>query len=282
MDINLPKVRIPKDQQDSHSQRLMKVCDLWDQDFTDDQIKRAKRAYYGSCSYVDDCIGRLLETLQDAGLADNTIVVFSGDHGDMLGERGLWYKMSYFESSVRVPMLVNYPKWFTPKTVSNNVSTLDILPTLCDLVGTKPAPYLPMDGLSLMPHLKGEEGHDTVFAEYTGEGTVRPLFMIRRGAWKYITCPADEPQLFNLERDPQELDNLARFARGVEPETDEQKEAKAMFEKFDAEASAKWDYASITKQVFHSQRTRRVVWEALKVGAFTSWDHDPIDDGRQK
>lgn len=283
-DIALPKVRMAKEDLDTHSQRLMKVCDLWDQDFTDDQIKRAKRAYYGSVSYVDDCIGKLLATLDDAGLAENTIVIFSGDHGDMLGERGLWYKMSYFESSVRVPLLVNYPKWFTPRRVSQNVSTLDLLPTICDLIGTKPAPFLPMDGVSMLPHLRGENGPqtpDTVYAEYTGEGTVRPMMMIRRGPWKYITCPADKPQLYNLARDPHELDNLARFA-SEDAQTDEEKEAKAVFEKYDAEAKQRWDFDSITAMVLQSQRSRRVVWDALKLGSFTSWDFDPVDDGRQK
>lgn len=261
----------------------MRVCDLWDQEFSDDQIKRARRAYYGSVSYVDDCVGRLLETLEEAGLADNTIIIFSGDHGDMLGERGLWYKMSYFESSVRVPMLVNYPQWFQPHRVSQNVSTLDLLPTICDLIGTKPAPFLPMDGVSMMPHLQGKEGGDTVFAEYTGEGTVRPMMMIRRGSWKYITCPADEPQLYNLAKDPLEVDNLARFGSGkVEPQTEDEKEAKSVFEAFDAEAKAKWDFDTITAQVLQSQRSRRVVWDALKEGAFTSWDFDPMDDGRTK
>jgi choline-sulfatase len=281
VDIALPKVRMPKEELDSHSKRLMRVCDLWDQDFTDEQIKRAKRAYYGSVSYVDDCIGKLLETLEEAGLADNTIVIFSGDHGDMLGERGLWYKMSYFESSVRVPLLVNYPQQFAPHRVSQNVSTLDILPTICDLIGTKPAPYLPMDGISMMPHLLQQPGHDTVFAEYTGEGTIRPMMMIRRGPWKYINCPADEPQLFNLQRDPDELDNLARF-RKIQPQTAEDEEAKAIFEEYDAEARAKWDFETITQEVITSQRRRRLVWDALKQGTFTSWDHDPIDDGRTK
>jgi choline-sulfatase len=281
VDIDLPKVRIPKEQLDTHSQRLMRVCDLWDQDFTDEQIKQAKRAYYGSVSYVDDCIGRLLETLEEAGLADDTIIIFSGDHGDMLGERGLWYKMSYFESSVRVPLLVNYPKLFEPHRVTKNVSTLDILPTICDLIGTKPAALLPMDGVSMLPHLKNEEGHDTVYAEYTGEGTVRPMMMIRRGPWKYITCPADEPQLYHLQRDPLEVDNLARF-RKIEPKTPEEEEAKAVFEEYDAEAKAKWDFDAITTQVLQSQRSRRVVWDALKLGTFTSWDFDPIDDGRMK
>lgn len=90
MDIELPKVSIPQEEQDSHSKRLLKVCDLWGKKFSDEQIKKARRAYYGAVSYVDDCIGQLLQVLKDCQLDDNTIVVFSGDHGDMLGERGLW------------------------------------------------------------------------------------------------------------------------------------------------------------------------------------------------
>ncbi|KAJ0385998.1 hypothetical protein COL922a_005261 [Colletotrichum nupharicola] len=278
VDIALPKVRIPKEEQDPHSKRLMKVCDLWDYDFTDDQIKRARRAYYGAVSYVDDCVGRLLSVLKKCGLEDDTIIVFSGDHGDMLGERGLWYKMSYFESSVRVPLFVRHPKQFEPRRVTKNVSTLDILPTLCDLVGTKPLPGLPMDGVSLLPHLQGREGHDKVYAEYTGEGTVSPLMMIREGPWKYIYCPADGTQLFNLEHDPLELVNLAS---GKAPKAIEAK-AKAKLEEYATETKGKWDFDAITEEVLQSQRKRRLVWSALTKGAFTSWDHNPEDDGRTK
>ncbi|KAI1739143.1 choline-sulfatase [Xylaria scruposa] len=282
VDITLPKVNIPKEQQDAHSKRLMKVCDLWDQDFTEDQVKRARRAYYGAVSYVDDCIGRILTTLKQCRLDQNTIVVFSGDHGDMLGERGLWYKMSYFESSVRVPLLVSDPRRFTPHRVKENVSTLDILPTLCDIVGTKLIPGLPMDGTSLLPHLEGRPGHDTVIAEYTGEGTISPLMMIRRGPWKYITCPTDAPQLFNLEKDPLELVNLAELASKTEGLTADEEEAKAKFEKFEAESKARWDFEAITESVLLSQRTRRLVWDALKVGKFDPWDYNPNDNGTNK
>jgi choline-sulfatase len=261
----------------------MKVCDLWDENFTDDQIKRARRAYYGAVSYVDDCIGRLLKTLKQCRFDENTIIVFSGDHGDMLGERGLWYKMSYFESSVRVPFLISDPRRFTPHRVKENISTLDILPTLCDLVGTKPHPELPMDGISLLPHLEGREGHDTVISEYTGEGTISPLMMIRRGPWKYITCPTDAPQLFNLEQDPLELVNLATLA-DKENLTPYEEEAKLKFLKFEAEAKARWDFKAITDDVVLSQRKRRVVWGALNKGRFESWDFNPAnhDGGTSK
>ncbi|KAH6867804.1 alkaline-phosphatase-like protein [Thelonectria olida] len=261
-DVSLPEVRITKQEQDSHSKRLLQICDLWDQSFPDEQTKRAKRAYYGSVSYVDDCIGRLLETLEGAGLADSTIFIFSGDHGDMLGERDLWYKMSYFESSVRVPMLVHYLQRFHPHLVRQNVSTLDILPTICDLVGTKPASYLPMDGTSLLPHLEGWErsaAQNTIFAEYMGEGTAI------------------------LERDPKELNNLARSRDiGSDNNTAEGQEARRVFEEFEAEANAKWDFEGITTKAFASQRARRLVWEALREGEFSSWDFDPIDDGRKR
>jgi arylsulfatase A-like enzyme len=102
VDIELPKVTIPKEDQDPHSKRLLKVCDLWDEDFSPEQIKRARRAYYGAVSYVDDCIGKLLKVLKDCRLSDNTIVVFSGDHGDMLGERGLWYVMVGLQYRVKL------------------------------------------------------------------------------------------------------------------------------------------------------------------------------------
>ncbi|KAK3328907.1 alkaline-phosphatase-like protein [Apodospora peruviana] len=291
VDIELPKVKIAKEDQDPHSKRLLKVCDLWDNEFSDEQIKRARRAYYGAVSYVDDCIGQLLDVIKKCKLDDNTIIVFSGDHGDMLGERGLWYKMNYFEASARVPLLVSYPQQFQPRRVTENVSTLDILPTMCDFVGTKPSSELPMDGTSLLPHLEGRQGHDTAIAEYTGEGTISPLMMIKRGKWKYVTCPVEEPQLYNLETDRLELhnwfktfskQNLLNPGKETCHLSEAGKEAWDVYVAFEAEAQATWDFEKITKEVLHSQRKRRLVWSALKKGHFTSWDYNPQDDGREK
>ncbi|KAK3950938.1 alkaline-phosphatase-like protein [Pseudoneurospora amorphoporcata] len=290
VEIDLPKVpRIPNEEQDPHSKRLLKVCDLWDKNFTDDQIKRARRAYYGAVSYVDDCVGKLLKVLEKCRLADDTIIVFSGDHGDMLGERGLWYKMSYFESSVRVPLLISYPKKYTPHRVTQNVSTLDILPTMVDLIGKALHPGLPMDGKSLLPFLEGRdsEGHDTVIAEYTGEGTVSPMMMIKRANWKFVICPADGIQLFDLENDPLEVRDLAPVLSGlkVEPLGVEYKEkAEAVLAAFEAEARERWDFESITEQVKLSQKKRRFVWSAFSAAGTEreKWDFNPIDDGREK
>ncbi|KAF2839937.1 choline-sulfatase [Patellaria atrata CBS 101060] len=275
VDIDLPQVSIKEEDQDPHSKRLLHVCDLKGQKFSDEQIKRARRAYYGAVSYVDDCIGQLLSVLKKCGLEENTIVLFSSDHGDMLGERGLWYKMSYFESSVRVPLLVSYPKLFKPHRVTSSVSTIDILPTLVDLAGTSLIPGLPLDGISLVPHLYGNKGHDNVFAEYMGEGTIAPMMMIRRGPWKFITCPADPPMLYNLANDPHELNNLAR------PDIQDS-ETAAVLDAFETEARKKWDFAKITEDVILCQRKRKFVWSALNKGRFDSWDFSPREDGKNK
>ena len=254
----------------------MYVCELEDYDFTDEQIKRARRAYYSAVSYVDNCIGQLLKVLKACGLEDNTIIMFSGDHGDMLDERRLWYKMSYFEASVRVPLMLSHPKQFSPHRVLQNVSTLDILPTLVDLVGAKLVKGLPLDGISLMPHLYGGDGgYDTVYAEYMGEGTVAPIVMIRRGSWKYTTCPADPSMLYNLSTDPLELTDLS---------TSIDSETQAVFNAFEQEAKVKWDMKRITEEVQQSQRQRLFIHQALMTGRYESWDWKGhfADDGRLK
>ncbi|KAL8820077.1 MAG: hypothetical protein Q9223_001629 [Gallowayella weberi] len=276
-DIPLPEVAIPDEEQDPHSLRLLHVEGLKDEKPPDEAILRARRAYFGAVSYVDDNVGRLLEVLEECGMDKDTIVIFSADHGDMLGERGLWYKMSWFEGSSRVPLLVSYPPRFAPKTIPHNVSSMDILPTLVDLVGGSIDPRLPLDGTSLLPYIesseKTEPADDTVYGEYAGEGTIAPLMMIRRGPWKFVTCPVDPPQLYNLATDPKELVNLA---------TTQDAGVQEVFEKFVREASKRWDFQRIHNNVLQSQRSRRLCWDALTRGRYESWDYQPKEDAREK
>lgn len=272
-EIDLPKVTISKADQDPHSARLQAVYAYHDQDISEQQIRNARRAYYGAISYVDDKIGLLLKTLQDTGLDDNTIIVFSGDHGDMLGERNLWYKMSFFEGSARVPMIVHAPKHFSAKRVKESVSTMDLLPTFLDIATNRQdhTYAMPIQGQSLMPHLKGlEGGHDEVIGEYFGEGTIAPLFMIRRGQYKYIYCQADPEQLFDLENDPQELTNLA-----TNPGFSDQ------LNTFRQEAIGRWDSDKLTQEVLVSQRRRRLIVKSMNTGKKTPWDHQPIFDSSE-
>lgn len=180
--------------------------------------------------------------------------------------------MSWFEASARVPLLISYPKHFAPQTITRNVSALDILPTLVDLVNGSLDKRLPIDGNSLVPYLYGFNGmddNDSVFGEYAGEGTIAPLMMIRRGAWKFVTCPVDPPQLFNLLEDPKELRNLAT---STDPGVQE------VLEGFTKEAHARWDFDRIYADVLKSQRNRRLCWDALKQGRFQSWDYQPHEN----
>lgn len=271
-EIELPSFEIDPSEQDPHSKRLLHVYQMDRSKVSDQQIKNARRAYYGAISYVDDQIGKLMKTLEECGLRDNTIVVFSGDHGDMLGERGLWYKMSYFEWSTRVPMLVSAPQHFSAGRVSESVSTMDLLPTFAELANDGKAPeyVMPIDGRSLMPHLNGNGGHDEVIGEYMGEGVVAPMFMIRRGDYKYICSQPDPDQLFNLKDDPQEKINLALDPAHAE-----------MLSSLRKEAAQRWDSDAITRDVIISQKRRRMIAHAHKQGKEPNWDHQPIFDASQ-
>jgi choline-sulfatase len=260
VDIPLPEVNIPREDQDPHSQRLMKTVDLWNNPIPDEAAIRARRAYFGACTFVDDQVGKLRKLLKDCHLDKDTVIVFSGDHGDMLGERGLWYKMSWFENSARVPMIINYPSKFEPKRVTKSVSTIDLLPTFVDLAGGDASAILPIDGVSLYDYLVSDKpGKDEVFGEYMGEGTITPVMMIRRGPWKYTTSLSDPPQLFNLEEDPQELNDLARSHKLNHAQ---------VLSSFEAEARKKWDLQKIHNDVLQAQRRRQLCWGALQIGAY--------------
>lgn len=271
VDIPMPRQHIEQHQQDAHSQRLLKVIDLWDKPLPADRVRDARRAYFGACSYIDDNIGKLLKTLEECGLADDTLIIFSGDHGDMLGERGLWYKMHWFEMSARVPLLVHAPRHFAAQRVSHSVSTLDLLPTLVELAGGRIDDGLELEGRSLLPHLRGEGGHDEVLGEYMAEGTTSPLMMIRRGPWKFIHSEQDPLLLFNLDSDPCERQNLA-----------ESEEYRGILAGFIAEARERWDIPAIHAATLASQRRRRLVADALSQGRLTSWDHQPWVDASQQ
>ncbi|NKC13812.1 MAG: choline-sulfatase [Gammaproteobacteria bacterium] len=182
---------------------------------TEEHVRNARHAYYGMVSYIDDKVGHLLSVLEATGLADSTAVVFTADHGEMLGERGMWYKQTFFEWSARVPFIISGPGIAAGRREAAPVSLVDLLPTLHDLAtDAAPLPEVaPLDGHSLAPLLgtaavKHRWEHP-VISEYTGEGTCSPCRMIRRGALKCIYTHGHPLQLFDLANDPLELDDKA-------------------------------------------------------------------------
>src|SRR5579872_921654 len=211
-EIDRPRTGDLANREDPHSTRLRHVIGLGSATATDAQVRAARRAYYGACSYVDDQIGSLISVLQEAELHRNTIVMILADHGDMLGERGLWYKMSFYEPACRIPFIVHAPGRFSPRRVASPASMLDVLPTLLAIAAPgRTAPLgAPIQGHSLVPALEGraDESRD-VFGEYLAEGAIAPLVMIRRGRLKFIHSPVDPDQLYDLTADPDECINLA-------------------------------------------------------------------------
>ncbi|MBS0394094.1 MAG: choline-sulfatase, partial [Proteobacteria bacterium] len=176
-DIDMPRVRIAAAEQDPHSKRIRHVIGLGLQTPNEAQIRAARHAYYGAVSYVDDQVGALLATLREARLADNTVVLLIADHGDMLGERDLWFKMSFFEPACRIPLIVHAPGRFAPRRVAGSASLLDLLPTLAEL-GSPGAPAqlaAPPGGRSLVPALEGGAAPDEVIGEYLGESAIAPI-----------------------------------------------------------------------------------------------------------
>lgn len=276
-EIDLPVVApISVDQLDPHSRRVHHVCDLDRYEQTEDRVRRARHAYYASISYVDDKVGQLMQALEATGLGEDTIVLFTSDHGEMLGERGLWYKMSFFEWSARVPLVVWAPGLFAPRQVDGHVSLVDILPTLADLAaGDGESPDLAdrIDGQSLVPLLQGDERGwaDTAISEILCEGAIAPCFMIRRGRYKYVYSEPDPDQLYDLDADPHELENLAS-----------RPEYQALRNAFYAEVMARWDPEAIKQDVLASQRCRRLVARALMAGRTTPWDFQPYRDAAQQ
>jgi choline-sulfatase len=267
-DIDMPGPAIPVAELDPHSLRLRHVCAMDAQAISEADIRNARHAYYGAISYVDDNLGRLMAALRATKLDENTIVLFLSDHGEMLGERGLWFKMTYFEGGARVPLVISAPPKFAPRRVAASVSLVDILPTLVDLAGGDSSTLgAATDGRSLLPHLEGRHGHDEVIGEYLAEATIAPMVMIRRDRWKFIHSPADPDQLYDLVADPQERDNLAARA-----------EAAERVAAFGAEVARRWDLAALDAAVRDSQRRRRLIDAALAKGERRSWDFQPYRD----
>jgi len=180
-------------------------------ELTPEQVRRARAAYYGLVEYFDGLVGRLLGTLREAGLAENTIIIYTSDHGDSIGANGWWCKTNFYEGAVGVPLIVNAPGVLHgPLACTANASLLDLGPTMIDYAGSRPLPRVA--GRSLRPLLQGAippEWDDTVFSEMVGYGDDPAGRMVKQGPWKLVHYDGFAPLLFNLHDDPEELVNRA-------------------------------------------------------------------------
>ena len=174
--------------------------------------RQALASYYGLVTLVDDLVGRMVAAIDDSPLADNTVVLYVSDHGEMAGQHGIWQKQCFYEASVRTPMILRTPRAAGGRRIGANVSLVDVLPTLLDLAGIDIPSGLPGTSLAHLP--PGAGGDDrVVFSEYHAQGMPQGGFMIKRGDWKYNYYVGHQPQLFDLRADPGEFTDLAADPR---------------------------------------------------------------------
>jgi choline-sulfatase len=252
------------DEADPHSRRLREMSGIDEVSLSDEDVRRARHGYYAAIRYVDERIGCVLGALRDTGLDSETIVVFTADHGEFLGERGLWYKMSFLEPAARVPLFVRTPRVAAGR-VASPVSLVDLAPTVLDLCGVDGA-GLAVDGEGLLGP-PDPSGRVPAVCEYHAEGVNAPAAMIRDGRFKLIVCRGDPDLLYDLEADPLELSNLAAVP-----------EYASRVDALRGELAARLDLAAIERRVLESQRERRLVAAALNAGEISAWDYQPFVD----
>ena len=257
---------IPYRQQDAHSRRLYNLSKVGEEDVTDDHIRNARHAYCGMMSNIDDKIGALRQALEDTGLLDSTVIIVTADHGGMLGERGLWGILNFHEWASRVPLIFHAPSHLPARRVGGAVSLVDLLPTMVELAGGDPGADIihAIDGVSLAPLMAGgtEATPRTVLAEFCAEATISPCLMIRRGPYKLVYCADDPPLLFDLDKDPDERDNLA-----------EHPDHQQTLDNFRDDVRRLWDPEAMKADMADSRRRREFIFEAHTKGKSPTWDH---------
>ena len=259
------------DDQDPHSQRLMLASDHASYDIRPEHARRARQGYFASISYIDEKIGEIIDVLERTRQDENTIVLFLSDHGDMLGERGMWFKMSFFEGSARVPLMISAPGLAAGR-IDAPASTLDVVPTLAELAGVDLAGIMAWtDGQSLVPVVAGTGERDAVPMEYAAEGSQAPMVCLREGRFKLVLCELDPPMLFDIEADPHELSNIAG-----------KPEHRAVLDAMTAAAGRRWELRRLDAEVRASQARRHVVYEALRNGAYYPWDYQPLQRASER
>ena len=274
--IDMPTVPfIPIADRDPWSKRYAYTIRADEHDVSEEQIRVARHAYYAMTSYFDAQVGRLLEVLDRTGSADNTFVFVVSDHGEMLGERGSWFKLQPFEWSVRVPMIAAGPGLKRGLVEERGVSLMDLLPTFNDLVseGNPVAPVDRLSGTSLAGMLHGTDASrgDDVMMEFLGEGVYAPACILRKDGYKYVYCRHDPAMLFDLKADPDERTNLAGQPVHADVES-----------RMHSEVLKRWDYSGLEKTILDSQQRRLFAQESLLQGSWTSWDYQPPADAARK
>jgi choline-sulfatase len=189
----------------------MRKCLCYDEAFDAPMVRRAIAAYFGLTSFLDDNVGKILHALEQTGLMDNTRVVYTTDHGDNLGTRGMWGKSTMYEESAGIPMIMAGPDVPRGNVCSTPVMLADGFQTFMHCLGARTdARDAQLPGHSLLDIAQGYVPPRTILSEYHAAGAMSGSYMIRHRQYKYIHYTGLPPMLFDLAADPFERDDLGR------------------------------------------------------------------------
>ena len=213
-----PEDRVPWPDMYEHDKRprhpftdAMRKCMCFDEPFDPPMVRRAIAAYMGLVSFLDDNIGKILDALEESGLAAGTRVIYSSDHGDNLGTRGMWGKSTMYEESAGIPLIMAGPGIAQANVCATPVTLVDAFPTFIQSLGARPdSRDAGLPGLSLLDIAQGYVPERTILSEYHAAGALCGSYMIRHGKYKYIHYVGLPPMLFDMEADPYERTDLGR------------------------------------------------------------------------
>ena len=210
-ELPLPQLRGPGEFPDHPVLRKLREIQDYEDHFDDEaHVRTAIAAYYGMVSFLDDNIGRVLAALDKSGLGDDTVVIYTSDHGDNLGARTFWGKSNMYEESAGVPLIMKGPGVEAARRVTTPVSLVDAWPTILGINGVEPAACdRDKPGRSWLEIADGADCDRTVFSEYHAVASITGMFMVRFRNFKYIHYEGYRPQLFDLDADPLEMRDLA-------------------------------------------------------------------------
>ncbi len=259
-EIDLPAVsEIPFEDLDYHSKALFFAHGRHRHRLTEEHLRRARHGYYGMISYIDDKIGNLLEALERTGLCDNTLFIFISDHGEMLGERGLWFKQHFWDWSAKVPMIFNMPGTVAARRCDKVVSLVDLLPTLLDVANAsfdqKFLSQFKLDGRSLAGTFSGDDElcPDLAISDYFAIGPCVPCRMVRKGRYKFYYTHGHPNMLFDMERDSNELNSIAG-----------QSEYNSVESELQTITFTEWDPDALSERIVESQVQRKLIARATE------------------
>jgi choline-sulfatase len=232
---------------------------------TDDEIRNNRQAYYGMVTYIDDKVGQIIDELERMNLLEDTMIIFTSDHGEMLGEHGMWFKRTFYDPSTKVPLIISYPdRYQNGKVVDDVVSLIDLSATILKIAEVPDGDkwIAEMDGNSFHALLDGhkKEWKSEAIIEYCGEGALRPMITLRAGRYKYVHVHGYEPLMYDLEKDPHETQNIV---------------SNSDYESIAAELKSRimnlYDLDELEKQVLKSQKDRLMIVESLQKGHTVKW-----------